>query len=324
MKKIFFSLIIILFGITAYDHANSARNDNILIALQPTYPGPNQEVTASLESIGVDLNRSHITWQRNGSVVLQGVGAKSYRFTSGGIGQTEILTVIVRDIHNKELRTTKEFTVGDVDILWTADTTIPPEYEGRPLPSPRSLIIITAFPRFFVGNDRVSSNSLIYEWFVNDVKISESSGAGKNIMQYRANPGENGSYKITLLASSQLKNIITEKSIFISTAAPEVLLYEEKSLEGPDMSHILANLAMRPGDKKNFRAIPYFFSKNGDASLEYSWLVNREDITQDKRSSILEFGLVKGKIGLVTIQTEVKNIKNTLQKAVNEFSINVR
>lgn len=303
--------------------AQTKNSDNLLIALEPKYPAPNQETTATLTSLRVDLNRSNITWYRKGSLVLQGVGAKSYRFKTGDLGETETISVRVRDINGAEFTFTKEFIVGDVDLLWTADTTIPPEYKGRPLASPRSVIIVTAVPQFFAEGSRIGSKTLIYEWFVNDKKLPDDSGAGKYILRYRATPAEGASYKITVLISSPGKSVVTEKSIFIPTVAPEVILYEEKSLEGPWLAEALSAIAMRPAEKKNFRAIPYFFSKNG-ANLEYIWTINEKVVNSDKRSYILEFGLVEEKTGLVKIDAEVKNIKNILQKAAARLSINVR
>lgn len=322
LGKFIIASILIYAGIL--NASAQTQSDNILIALDPKYPGPRQETTASLTSIRVDLNRSSIVWERKGSVVLQGVGAKSYRFTTGDVGETETISATVTDISGAELHYTKEFVIGDADLLWTSDTTLPLGYKGRALPSPRSVIAITAFPRFFAGGERVSSNSLVYGWFVNDKKLPESSGTAKRILYYRSTPAENASYKITVTISSPGKSIITEKSILIPTVSPELLLYEEKSLEGPDMSRVLKNISMRPAEKKNFRAVPYFFSKNGAADLEYTWRINGEDVTKDKRSYILEFGLVEEKVGAVTISAEIKNIKNTLQKALTQFSINVR
>ena len=60
---------------------NNAPNLNVYVS--PAHPGPRQQVAVTLESFATDLDRASISWSLNDTAAKQGVGQKSFTFTTG-------------------------------------------------------------------------------------------------------------------------------------------------------------------------------------------------------------------------------------------------
>ncbi|PIR70321.1 MAG: hypothetical protein COU46_02145 [Candidatus Niyogibacteria bacterium CG10_big_fil_rev_8_21_14_0_10_42_19] len=296
------------------------------IKIEPKFPGSNEEVTLFYSSFSFDVDRANITWTRNGKVVLKGKGEKQYKFVTGPIGQLETIQVSAINENGVEFTASEIFRIGGVDLLWNADTIIPAEYEGKAFPSFASKITVTAFPQFFVGTNRISPNSLIYKWYVDGNIYKSSSGAGKRSMTFEFTPSLLGkeTLNVYLNVSNSEKTIISEKNISIPVKEPRILFYEEKPLEGANFARALKDFSMFPGEEREFRAVPYFFSKNGKEELKYSWMLNNKMIEDEESNQpILRVILTPDASGSVNLMNIVENLKNAIQRAQKSFIIKI-
>ena len=83
-----FSIFLIFFSIISVSEAVSLNN-GVNIKITPNFPGPNQEVSISIEEYSMDINMSEISWFKNGVLVKKGVGEKNFSFITGDIGTTD-------------------------------------------------------------------------------------------------------------------------------------------------------------------------------------------------------------------------------------------
>lgn len=321
-KNIFIFLCAAFFFFTAYAAAQTQSGGNAFITLTPPSPSPNEEVTAEFRGFSFDINTSRITWTKNGSISLSGTGAKIFKFRTGAIGKKEILSATARTIDGKEITATAEFLLGDIDIVWKTNTTIPPEYKGKALPSPFSSITITAIPHFSSGGAVSSSGDLEFEWFFDGRKEGDASGIGKNIFQ--TNVGSSPvSRQITLKVKNTAKDISFEKNISIPVRSPEVFLYEERPLEGPHIGLALSQLTLRASESKTFRAVPYFFPKEDAPFLSYEWIQNTKE-KNPSPSYLFELSTKEAGSQTINLEVTIKNTKHTIQQALAKLIINVR
>lgn len=292
------------------------------ITIIPSSPTPNEEVTAEVRIFSFETNTARIIWTRNGSVSLSGIGAKTFRFRVGDIGKKETIQVTARATDGREIQTIKEFLIGDIDLLWFADTATPPEYGGKALASPFSLITVTAIPHFSAGGAQLFSKDVLYEWSVDGRKDANASGIAKNVLHFRAG-AVTGNHQVALKAINKLKNSVLEKTASIPIREPEAHIYEERPLEGPNVGQSLSQTTFRLGDIKSFRAIPYFFPKEDSPFLSYAWKQNDEEkITAEPFFFLFHSG--EAGRGTFTIDVLVKNTKHTIQKALAQLIINVQ
>ncbi|MBI4114891.1 MAG: hypothetical protein HY445_03555 [Candidatus Niyogibacteria bacterium] len=328
MNRFTLSLFItFIFALSAFLwHASYAQQgvDATLITLEPASPGPNQQVTARLTSFSFDVDRSHLTWTRNGSVVLSGIGAKILRFSTQDVGRTESLHVVARTTDGKEFRAAKEFVIGDFDLLWSAQTTIPPEYRGKALPTTSSLITVSAYPQFFTGGNKIQNGSLIYEWSIDGKREGSASGAGKQTIRFQASLAPRAIHTVALKLSNLQKSINIEKAILIGLTTPEVLLYEERPLEGPHFAEALTKRNIIAGRTIYLRAVPYFFSRDERPQIDYLWSVGNEEVAKDATPNIFEIETIAGNKGSPVITIFIKHLKDVLQRAKATFTLNVQ
>ncbi|PIR69588.1 MAG: hypothetical protein COU47_02425 [Candidatus Niyogibacteria bacterium CG10_big_fil_rev_8_21_14_0_10_46_36] len=322
IKKTFPILCAALFLLYTAAAAQTTKEGTATIILNPLSPGPDEEVTAELRGFSFDINASFITWTRNGSISLSGTGSKSFKFRTGAIGKKEVISATARTIDGKEITATTEFLLGDVDLLWKADTTIPPEYKGKALPSPFSSIAVVAIPHFSSGGFTSSVSDLEFEWLLDGKRDESASGTGKNTYRFTAGASPTNQ-EITAKVKNNEKDISFEKSVFIPVHQPEVFLYEERPLEGPFMNVALSQKTLHSSEIKAFRAVPYFFPEEDTQSLSYTWSQNGEE----KKTSpvhIFQFSSEKSGRQTITLEVLIQNTKHTIQKALAKIAINVQ
>ena len=87
MKKflILSSILFVFFSYTNIAHAqfNEIGQTQVSLETIPVSPGPNEQVAATLDSYGTDLNSATITWYLNGKKMLSGKGQKGFSFRPG-------------------------------------------------------------------------------------------------------------------------------------------------------------------------------------------------------------------------------------------------
>lgn len=316
------SLIYILAGYAYVSRAQSITGASAIIHTNPKYPSFETTVEATLETFSADLKKSTITWTRNGSVGVQGIGVSSFRFKTGAIGTTERLVATVKTPDGKEITAEKNFLLGDVDLLWRAATTIPPEYKGKALPSPFSSITVAAIPHFSKGGVASIAGDLVFDWFVGGKRDANASGIGKSSFEIIAGASP-AIYQVSVMVRNEIKNISFEKSVAIRVFEPEVLLHEERPLEGPFMGKALSQITLNANDTKIFRATPYFFPKEHASSLAYEWLLNDEQ-KNTPTPHLFGFSPKASNKNPATLGISITNTVHAIQKALAKLIINVQ
>jgi len=203
--------------------------------------------------------------------------------------------------------------VVNSDLLWSANTYIPAGYEGKALATPESLVYVTLFPR--------PPASFTYEWRVDDRFQSIYSGAGSYSMWFTAHPTSDFVHRVDVLILNSSGAFLDQKAVFIPVVDPKVIVYEESPLSGPFFNRAVMNLSVFSGEKKELKAVPYFFSKEDFFSFRYSWF-RGGTLVQEGLSRVLTLPLEGGLGGVLDIIVE--NTSTFLQKARSSFVINVK
>ena len=306
-----------------FKQQQEVKTSGAFIEVEPEFPGPREEVKMIFSSYSFDVNSSYIYWTHNGKVVLSGRGEKVYRFTAGDVGASEQVTLLAVIPGGEEFKTSKTFHIGGVDLLLSAATVIPPEYRGKALPSPRSLVYVTAFPQFILGRQSLSPSSLIYEWSLNDKEQFSKSGANKRTFSFYSSVAAGAVHEVSVRVSNLDKTIVSQKSIELTARDPEIFIYEELASGGPNMARAIKSFNMFVGEEKEFRALPYFFSKSNAADTEYLWSAGGAKVRDDGRPDILRLKILEDAAGFSNISVAINNLKNIIQRARASFTVNI-
>lgn len=288
----------------------------------PETPAPDQAVTVSLQSYAVDLNAAKITWYVDKEVVRDGVAEKSIKTRTKGFGDPTVINVVVSTIDGG--RFDKQFLLKpiEVDLLWEADTFVPPFYKGKALPTYKSQVKLSAIPRFNASSSNPSMYA--YTWTANQIQGLKGSSGGGSVtlpMKYSGtaipvtvrinNPGVNGE------TGSASLNIVA--------VDPQLVFYEDAPLLGIRFDHALSESITTNGTSFRIHAVPYFFSnddmENGD--LSYSW---QKDSERFSGAELDPNSLLLGKVGKSaqgsTVALTVQNRKRILQQAAVNVVVN--
>lgn len=315
IKIIFLSITLV--ALLAIQETKAAEDFSII--LSPANPGPNTMVSARISSYHFDVDRSEITWELDGKIVLRGIGEKNFRFTTPDINKTMRLFVYILTDKGTEAEKTLSFFGNDIDFLWEALTSTPIGYKAKALPVIQSQIKITAISHLFVEGNTIPTSELVYEWSLKNKKNINASGTGKNFFIIQLKDFDD--YPVTLRISNFDKTIVFEKGIILSAnmAAPKILFYETRPLEGPQYNKALQKIQLE-NNEIVVRAEPYFFSINNLKQLSYEWLMNREKIFSDELPNTLSLRTPEGS-GTSIIDLTITNPVNFMQSAKNSLEI---
>lgn len=277
----------------------------------PENPGPHAPVNIEVQGVGTFLGDATITWNLNGKRILSGTGERIFSFTTEEVGKATTVNVVINSTAYGVISKTFSFNPSQIELVWEADTTIPPLYAGRALPSPGARVKIVAFPSVVVSGKKISPTSLSYQWSVNGSAKPQSSGTGRNVFLLESNQ----LHQSALIALDVYSNSIPmgRAEAVIPFVSPLLVLYERDPLQGILYNRALVDTFSLQKTETTVRAEPYFFATPRSSALNYSWLLNNSETTgpnaQSGELTLRQVGNAKGEAQLqVSLQNTGGNL----------------
>lgn len=303
--------------------AQSAEN-TISVSYSSDRPGPNEDLTVTLGSNGVDLDTASIIWEKDGAVALIGVGKKSYSFTTGSVGSSTVFTITVTPYGGVPFEKTVVITPTGVDMLWeVVDGAVPPLYRGKALPGSESRIKVVAMPDIRTGGGQsLATNEAVYQWKRNLTRNTSASGYGKNSFVFSASYLTKGE-RIDVSATSRDGSLASEGFVEFPVITPKILWYVVSPLYGPIFDRALFDGYEIPGSDVSILAFPYYFSPGSQASsdLDYQWRLNNDRITAPTVPNVLTLHRDSGTQGEAILSLRLINTEKLFQEASSRLSI---
>lgn len=251
--------------------------DPVQYIVAPETPEPADKVTISAQGVGGFLGGATITWTQNGTVALSGVGASTFTFTAGAIGsQTHIQ---VRIVSSTQGTFTHDFVFlpSLVNLVWEAETSVPPYYRGKALYSAGSKAKVVAFPVVLINGARVPASNLTLQWTLNDEPVADQSGLGRTTLSFTGNQlqtEENVAVTVYYGASK-----IAYGAVTIPATNPAILFYDKDALRGVLYDSAMPSAVSLTSKEITLQAVPYYFSNSSfkTGGLSYAWTLNGED-----------------------------------------------
>lgn len=311
-----------LIPVGVFGQAYGGFGGNITLTMTPEFPRANEEVTVTAQGFSVDLDRAEVSWYENGVLKKKGVGARSFSFTTGALGEASSLRVVVASPSRGLFRETLAIRPAEVDILSEADSYTPPFYKGKGLPSGESRLRLTALPFLAAGNGRLlNPASLVYSWEQDGKKLLAESGFGKQSATIRG-PLLFQESIVSVEVSSLDESLKAKKTIFFDAESPRVLFYEKHPLRGILYERALKEKYTLLTDEFSLRAEPYFFPRlslpagtaRESALLEFGWSVNSRSVPSQKQNELILRKEAEGRGGS-RVELTIKDVRKLLQAA---------
>lgn len=292
------------------------------VTLDPEYPAAFQDVTASVDSYSADMDRSLISWSLNGKIVQKGMGAKTFRFKAGKNGSYANLTVSV--LFNGVVSTqTMSITPATVDLIWQANSYVPPFYKGKAAFSHQSTIKVVATPNIFTKDGiLIPVSKLIYQWKLDKEFVASVSGVGKNTVTFSDTIPVNEK-EISVEVSTADSSVKTIGRIFVHSVATRPILYQDTPLTGISYESALPESLNLADSEMKLVVEPYFSSVNtrDSDSLYYAWSLNGKAVPDVTRSSIV-FRVPDTEKGVAQVDVQLTQPSRVFQTSSASLLIN--
>lgn len=253
--------------------------DPVQYLVAPETPGPSSPVDIEIGGVGNFLGNATITWKKNGITVLQGTGETRYRFTTNAIGKTTTIDITIQSPTQGSITKQFVFNPSAVNLVWEADTTVPPFYKGKALYSAGSPLRVVALPVIMVGNSRVAANVLSYQWSINDQILSSASGLGRSSISFVGDQLNSAEAVSVDVYYGTVK--VAHGEVAIPAFAPQLVLYQRDALRGLVLDIAFPSAIGLTGREITVQAVPFYFSRPNSAngSLQYAWQLNGQEAT---------------------------------------------
>lgn len=292
------------------------------IVADPSDPMPGENVRLVVKSVVIDLARADITWTANGTVVAHGLGITEASVIAPAYGEE---TQVSASIDSDGAQATANATVAPrrLDLMYEADSYVPPFYRGRALPSAGTNVRLFALPHFRRADGTfVPENSISYTWRKNGTLLTSASGIGRSAAIVRG-PELFGSDVYSVDVVSTDGGYAASASVTVRSVEPKLVLYQDSALFGLMYHWAFASPSFIHGSEMTFAAVPYFAQarSSDDKRLVYEWRVDGMNITADqvKRSEITVDA--KEAPGPVTIELQVTHTDNIFMESKRSWGI---
>jgi len=317
--------VILFTGLALPAHAQIFPNfqNTLTLSTSPRTPGPQEEVLVSVQSFSINIDTAAIAWFINGSLIQEGVGNKSFRFTTGRIGSTSKIDIVAETpdgtVHNETLT----IRPTEVSIIWQAQSETHPFYLGKTLPAIGGELRIQALPEFVNDSGRkLGKGELVYTWRVDGKLDQARSGNGRDsITVTQRKPVRSLPIEITVESPANL--LSKTERFFVPIADPLVFVYENSPLLGPLFNKAAGNSYSFTEQETDLTAYPFYMSlsNRNDKHIVYSWEVGGEKVTLGDDRSSITLNNAGGSSGAVNISVEVNNLRDIFQRASSAFSV---
>lgn len=295
------------------------RAEQINLSISPVTPEAGQTVTATLQSLDVDLNTSEITWFVNNAVSKKGVGLRTFVFTLGS-EQTTLKSSIKSGTKTSTL--SLSVNPSNMDVLWEVlGGYEPPFYKGKVLPVKGSQVKVVAVPQTVTTSGSFQDpKTFVYGWSKDGSNFAGQSGYGRDSFSYVGNVLDRDN-TIEVSASTGGKEV--RRSVTITPFSSEIHFYEYSLAYGPLYNRALKNGHIVKGERFNVLAEPFFIFTNdiSDPLLATEWKVNNIVSKPDQKN--LVFLNIASNISAVDLSFMTNNTNQLLQKTSRPLRLNI-
>lgn len=323
MKKILIIFLGLIFlPVTSFGQLGaSSLSSELGVEIVPTYPKANQTVSINLTLYTGDLNSADITWYQNGKNVLSGRGETRHSFKMGPVGEETKIEIQIKLLNGTSFSKTFTLNSVGVDLVWEANSYVPPFYKGKALHSLQGSLKVVAMPDFVKDGRRITPQNLIYEWSNGTSVYENQSGYGKNTLVL------NGSLlgraeQIDVLVRDPVNNLVATGFITITPLEPNIVFYENNAYYGHLFESAISGIFDLKTEEVQVLAAPYYFSKEVGSKIKYDWRLNGTSVPELSNSRTAIFKRPEGEGGRSNITLNIENLNRVLQQASSNLIMN--
>ncbi len=316
-----FVIILVLglysFSLPVQAQVNSALiGDAVSITLDPQYPGPNEQVTLSIDDYSIDSSGASILWLIDGVEVPQFKNTRTISVITPSVGKTATVAVRLVFSNKPTIEAKMSLTPVYVDVIIEPQTYTPLFYAGRALPVHGSVVNITALVHNASG--LLNNANYTYNWQLNGKVMYGGPRSGNNRAQITVPYGQNSLIAVTITDASG--SVISRKLVSIPQQEVAITFYEVSTLYGLSQKAITDTLPF-VGNSSTIRAVPYYIDSRAISnSLFTEWTVGGR-VANTESADPFEINLLRQGAGNTQVGFKIRNLSELLQGDQRSFRV---
>lgn len=223
--------------------------------------GTAASVSASIENI--NISSTDFMWYLDDILDQRQSGKSKTELSFITTRENHIVRVVAMEGNEKITENSIAVNSYNVSLVWYADTYIPPEYEGKALPSRGSRITVTAIPDI----KGYSPDQLLYTWYL-EAESRVRGAAGEQEFSFVV-MNETDFIPVFVEVSNPSGAITVMQAVSIPVVQPSVLIYHQQYQ--PSVEVATMEISLNPGQAVDLHAQPFNFHITNLNSLDYVW-----------------------------------------------------
>ena len=211
---------------------------------------------------------------------------------------------------------------GDFVLIWSANSYIPPSYEGKALPIKGSKITVFALP---AKKSAKNPDFLYYRWLLDDDVVGWANGVGNSFFQFTADKWSGDYHKIeSQILDSQQGTVLYQNFIYIKIISPEVLI------SNPNNNYsVTERTTAKTGRNMVLFAKPLFFNAQKISDLIFKWTLEGQILTSpdEKNPDQLTIKIPAGNLSesiFKNLSVSVKNQTDQMQQSTVNLNVEIK
>jgi hypothetical protein len=210
---------------------------------------------------------------------------------------------------------------GNFILVWSSDSYVPSNYQGKALPTRLSRVKVVALPIKKLSADQTW---LYYRWLLDGQVAGRDSGQGKSAFNFLVTRWGGDSHEIELQTLDSQENVIGRNFISIPVVEAETLLLP------PQNDYAAKNqITAKTGQEFNLLATPLFFHIKNLAELNFEWNFDGQILssTDQKNLNIFTLKIPAGNLTeslMRQLKLDVSHKTDQFQRTVNDLTIEIK
>lgn len=296
---------------------------SLILNVSPQTPSPGQAFSVSVQSFVFETLNANFEWYQNGKLVGSGVGKRTQNFVAPAIGGSLTIRVVAVSSDGLNFEELLVINPADIDFILHAGTYTPPFYQGAALLTPGSRAELYAIPNASVGGTRLNPQNLIYEWILDEQKVIEQSGKGKNRLAFTTPDFLGNHHDVTLTVFSPSGDLVAERGFVVELRLPMMLFYPFNALTG--IQKVARSLfSVSNSERVGILAEPYYFDTSVVRSGVFEWQEGGKALTSSRTNPrLLEIQTPPEGEFQTSFSLELKDARRIFQQAIASFILKI-
>lgn len=209
-------------------------------------------------------------------------------------------------------------TENGFNILWSAKSFVPINYQGKPLPTKGTPITV-----YTQGKSAFRTQNYLYNWYLDNRLQTAASGQGKNVFKYVITDAVGSVHTV--------KAEIRRANSIVAVLETKIPIVKSKSVILADnLDTTNKTISASAGQTIDIQAAPYYFNITGPSDAEYAWTINNASASSEENEqtpNILKLKIPSAKIEYdITskLNLRVTSKLNALEIALASINITIK